>query len=174
VREDVEREDGLEVEAMRKKGALYGTAIVVVSVLVNLLHTASNVVQGVTSWPQWQLVYIAVVTHAAPIVATVLPWTRYRRVGAWLLATSLVGSLVFDLVYHFIVPGPDNAFTLPPGTWRTALRDSAALLLVLPGVGVLVGLWAAKRLSRSATGVARTRPDGGVARPRRGSERNTG
>ena len=35
VREDVEREDGLEVEAMRKKGALYGTAIVVVSVLVN-------------------------------------------------------------------------------------------------------------------------------------------
>lgn len=114
------------------------------------------------------------VTYAAPIVAAVLLWTRYRRVGAWLLATSLVGSLVFDLVYHFIVPGPDNAFTLPPGTWRTALRDSAALLLVLPGVGVLVGLWAAKRLSRSATGVARTRPDDGVARPRRGSERNTG
>lgn len=174
MREDVEREDGLEIQTMREKVAVYGTAIAVVSVLVNLLHTASHVGQGVTSLPQWQLAYIAVVIYAAPVVAAILLWTRYRIVGAWLLAASMAGSLVFGLVYHFIVPGPDNAFTLHPGTWRTAFRVSAALLLVLPGVGILIGLWAAKKLSRSATGVTRTRPADGLARPRRGSERNPG
>lgn len=102
---------------MRKKVAVYGTAIVIVSVLVNLVHAASHVGQGVTSLPRWQLVYIAVVT---------------------------------------------------------AFRVSAVLLLVLPGVGVLVGLWAARKLPRSATGVPRTRHADGVARPRPGSERNPG
>jgi hypothetical protein len=39
-------------------------------------------------------------------------------------------GLGLDLSTRFedFVPGPDNAFTLHPGTWRTAFRVSAALL----------------------------------------------
>ena len=57
----------------------------------------------------------------------------------------MAGSFAFGLLYHFVIPGPDNVVTQPPGTWRTAFGVSAALLLPLQGAGCLVGLWAASR-----------------------------
>ena len=61
---------------------------------------------------------------------------------------SMAGSFAFGLLYHFVIPGPDNVFMQPPGTWRTAFGVSAALLLPLRGSGCLVGLWAARASSR--------------------------
>jgi hypothetical protein len=133
---------------MSGDGAFLGTAVVVVSTVVNVAHTASHAGQHLMSLPGWQLTYIAVVIYAAPVVAAILLWTRYRFAGAWLLAASMAGSFAFGLLYHFVIPGPDNVFTQPPGTWRTAFGVSAALLLPLQGVGCLVGLWAVRRRSR--------------------------
>ncbi len=65
------------------------------------------------SLPAWQLAYIVVVIYAAPVVAAVLLWTRYCLAGAWLLVASMAGSLVFGLLYHFLLPGSDNVFTQP-------------------------------------------------------------
>src|ERR671910_1332902 len=129
---------------MRRNVAFLGTAVVVVSAVVNVAHTASHAGQHLMSLPGWQLAYIAIVIYAAPVVAASLLWTRYRFAGAWLLA----GSFAFGLLYHFVIPGPDNVFTQPPGTWRTAFGVSAALLLPLQGAGCLVGLWAARASSR--------------------------
>lgn len=82
------------------------------------------------------------VIFIAPILAAVLLWSRYRRAGAWLLFASMTGSLVFGLEYHFLIPGADNVFTLQPGAWRTPFQVSAALLLLLQGIGSVVGVWA--------------------------------
>ena len=133
---------------MRRNVAFLGTAVVVVSAVVNVAHTASHAGQHLMSLPGWQLAYIAIVIYAAPVVAASLLWTRYRFAGAWLLAASMAGSFAFGLLYHFVIPGPDNVFTQPPGTWRTAFGVSAALLLPLQGAGCLVGLWAARASSR--------------------------
>src|SRR5215207_10956063 len=93
------------------------------------------------------------------------------RTQAWLLAASMAGSFAFGLLYHFVIPGPDNVFTQPPGTWRTAFGVSAALLLPLQGAGCLVGLWAARALSRRVSDGA-ARPVGSPAGPRRTTGRS--
>jgi hypothetical protein len=125
---------------VRRSEAFLGTTVVAVSAAVNAAHTVSHAGQHVMSLPAWQLVYIAVVIYAGPVVTTVLLWTRFRPSGAWLLAASMAGSLAFGLLYHFLVPGPDNIFTQPPGPWRAAFVVTAVLLSLLQAAGVVVGL----------------------------------
>ena len=156
---------------MRSDAAIVGTAVVVVSAVVNAAHTASHAGQHVMSLPAWQLAYITVVVYAGPVVAAVLLWTRYRLPGARLLVASMAGSLVFGLHYHFFFPGPDNVFTQPPGPWRTVFGISAALLLPLQGTGCLAGLWAARVSSRPVSDGG-ARPVGSPAGPRRTSGRS--
>jgi hypothetical protein len=145
---------------MRASEAFWGTAVVAVSAAVNAVHTASHAGQHVVSLPAWQLTYIAVVIYAAPVVAAVLLWTRFRGSGAWLLVASMVGSLAFGLLYHFLVPGPDNVFTQPPGPWRAAFAVTAVLLSLPQAFGVLAGLMIARRTRQAAS---RSAGRGGVS-----------
>jgi hypothetical protein len=156
---------------MRRNVAFLATAVVVVSAVVNVAHTASHAGQHLMSLPGWQLAYIAIVIYAAPLVAASLLWTQYRFAGAWLLAASMAGSFAFGLLYHFVIPGPDNVFTQPPGTWRTVFGVSAALLLPLQGAGCLVGLLAARASSRWVSDGG-ARPVGSPAGPRRTTGRS--
>lgn len=151
---------------MRRRAAYLGAAVVMISVVLNLVHTASHAGQHLMSLPAWQLAYITVVIYAAPVVAAILLWTRHRLAGAWLLAASMAGSLVFGLLYHFIVPGPDNVFTQPPGAWATTFQVTAVLLSLLQVVGTWIGLWAGQKSPRPSG------PAGGLVGPRRrpGSE----
>jgi hypothetical protein len=151
-----------------RTAALYGTAVVALSVGVNLVHTASHAGQHVMSLPAWQLTYIAVVIYAAPVVAAVLLWTRYGLAGAWLLVAAMAGSLVFGLLYHFVVPGPDNVFTQSPGPWRTTFGVTAVLLAPLQVIGGSVGFWAARRVPRSSTIGFEKRSSGGLGDSRGG------
>jgi hypothetical protein len=152
-----------------RKAALYGTGVVILNIVANLLHTASHLGQHVMSLPAWQLAYITLVIYIAPVAAAVLLWTRYRRGGAWLLLASMAGSFVFGLGYHFLVPGSDNAFTLEPGAWRAAFRASAVLLLLVEGAGCLVGMWILSQLARFPGDAEGTRSIGGLAGPRQDS-----
>ena len=128
--------------------AVYGTATVVLATAGNLLHGVFHVGQEVWLLQAWQWTYVICVIFLFPIVAAVLLWSPYRLAGAWLLFGSMVGSLVFDLAYHFLLEGPDNVFTLEPGAWLVPFRLSAVWLVAMSGLGVLVGGWAVFRLSR--------------------------
>ena len=131
--------------------AAYGTAVVVLATAVNMLHGISHVGQEVLSLQAWQWAYVICVIFLAPLVAAVLLWSPIRLAGAWLLFGSMVGSLIFDLAYHFLIEGPDNVFTQEPGAWLAAFRVSSALLVATSGIGALVGGWAVLRLSRLKT-----------------------
>jgi hypothetical protein len=154
-----------------RRAAYLGTVVVGLSVAVNLLHTASHAGQHLMPLPAWQLAYVAVV-YAAPVVAAVLLWTRRGLAGAWLLAAAMAGSLAFGLLYHFVVPGPDNVFTQPPGTWRATFVVTALLLVPLQAIGVRVGLRASRRIPLPSITSPQKRPSGGLAGSRRrpGSE----
>src|ERR687898_971300 len=128
--------------------AVYGTATVVLATAGNLLHGVSHVGQEVWLLQAWQWTYVICVIFLFPIVAAVLLWSPYRLAGAWLLFGSMVGSLVFDLAYHFLLEGPDNVFALEPGAWLVPFRLSAVWLVAMSGLGVLVGGWAVFGLSR--------------------------
>ena len=49
--------------------ALYGTLVVVLNAVANLLHTISHVGQQLMVLPVWQLAYAIVVVYFAPAVA---------------------------------------------------------------------------------------------------------
>lgn len=114
---------------MRRSEAFLGSIVVAVSAAVSAAHTVSHTGQHVMSLPAWQLTYMGVVIYAAPVVAAVLLWTRFRRPGAWLLAASMAGSLAFGLLYHFLVSGPHNVFT-QPRTLEDRLRGHRGAALV--------------------------------------------
>jgi hypothetical protein len=154
---------------MMHKAAVYGTAVVVLAMAANLLHAISHVGQDVLSLEVWQWGYVVGVIFASPIVAAALLWTRYRRLGALLLLASMAGSFVFDLAYHFLIPGPDNVFTLQPGAWLIPFRVSSVMLVAVSGLGSLVGGWAVARLSCFGTGTPSTAK---AVRPRHASRTN--
>lgn len=135
--------------------AVYGTAVVILATVVNLLHGISHLGQEVLSLQAWQWTYVVCVIFLAPIAAAGLLWTSLRLAGAWLLFGSMAGSLIFDLAYHFLIGGPDNAFTLESGVWVAPFQVTSVLLVLASGLGVLVGGWAVRRLSRQKTGTPR-------------------
>jgi hypothetical protein len=145
---------------MSAKLALYGVATVVLATAANLAHGITHLGHEVPL-TAWQSAYVIVIVFIAPIAAAGLLLTRYRRAGALLLLASMVGSLIFGLAYHFVVSGPDNAFTTSEGAWHTPFLVSAALLVVVEGLGCLVGAWAFVGLSRPSTGRSRTRSTAG-------------
>ena len=64
------------------------------------------------------------------------------RAGAWIVAASMAGALVFGLVNHFIVDGSDHV-THVAAEWRSLFGVTAALLVVSEAAGVAIGVWAA-------------------------------
>jgi hypothetical protein len=139
---------------MMRKTALYGTVAVVLSTVVNLAHGISHVGQEVMSLQYWQWAYVICVIFLAPVIAAVLLWTPNRLAGAWLLLGSMAGSFVFDYAYHFLIPGPDSVFTLERGAWLAPFRISAVLLVAVSAIGMLVGVWAVRRLSSPRAGAS--------------------
>jgi hypothetical protein len=132
-----------------RRTAFYGTVVAALAAAANLLHAVSHVGQGVLSLELWQWAYVIGIIYLAPIVSVVLLWTPYRLAGAWLLLASMAGSFLFDFAYHFLIPGPDNVFTLRPGAWLATFWISSVLLVAVSGFGTLVGGWVAARISRS-------------------------
>jgi hypothetical protein len=132
-----------------RKAVLYGTGTVLVAMAANFLHAISHVGQGVLSLEAWQWAYVIGVIFLTPIVAAALLWTPYRLIGAWLLLASMAGSFAFDFAYHFVIPGPDNVFTLRQGAWLAPFWVSSVILVAVSGLGTLVGGWVVARISRS-------------------------
>jgi hypothetical protein len=97
----------------------------------------------------WQQTYVMVVILLAPLVALVLSWTRYARAGVWLLLGSMLGSLVFGAVYHYLIISNDHVAHLPPGEARQLFRITALLLLITEAVGVIVAAILIRKRSES-------------------------
>jgi hypothetical protein len=92
----------------------------------------------------WQGTFITVVIVLGPVLATALLWTRLRRIGFVLLSTTMAGSLVFGVAYHFFVPGSDNALELHSGHWESLFRTTALWLAVIEAGAIAWCGWALK------------------------------
>jgi hypothetical protein len=74
----------------------------------------------------------------APLAALVLSFTPHVRATLLLLLVSMLGSLVFGAVYHFVIISPDHVAHLPAGDARGMFRFTAVLLLITEAFGVIV------------------------------------
>jgi hypothetical protein len=124
------------------------TLAVVAHLVVSLLHGQAHTRLGV-GLSNWQQTYVIVVILLAPLIALVLSWTRYVKAGIWLLLGSMLGSLIFGAVYHYIIISNDHVAYLPPGDARGLFRVTALLLLVTETSGVVVAALAARIFSKT-------------------------
>ena len=99
-------------------------------------HSHLNI--GVSTW---QKAFIAMVIFVAPLIATLMLWTRVRKPGVILLGLSLAGSLVFGVSYHFLIAGPDNTLGPYHSAWGSAFRATAVLLALIEAAGLAWCIW---------------------------------
>jgi hypothetical protein len=85
----------------------------------------------------------AILANLIPVVAVILLWAHFPKVGAWLLLFLAV-PLAIGGHSHFLSPGSDNIFRMAPGALTLAFRVSAVLLLVLE----ILSCWVAVQILR--------------------------
>jgi hypothetical protein len=122
---------------------------------VVLTHLAINIAHGYAHagasvpLPLPSALFVYLVILAGPLAG--LAVTRWRpRAGAWIVAATMSGALVFGLINHFMLAGPDHVSHVAP-EWRAWFGVTAALLVASEAAGAAVGVWAAMRASRSTS-----------------------
>jgi len=121
---------------MRKGQAL--TAVVLGHLAVNIVHGAAHISAAVPMTLAGNL-FVYIVILAGPLAGLAI-WRWHADAGAWIVAGSMAGALVFGLVNHFIINGPDHVVHVA-AQWRLLFAATAALLVVFEGAGTVVGLW---------------------------------
>ena len=112
--------------------------IVVVHHGVAALHGAAHAVLQIELTP-FQMVYVTGVIIVAPLVGAALLFTRHAHLGAVLLVGSMFAALVFGLVYHVLLPGPDNISTVGPGGWAITFQATGVALSGFEGMTGVLG-----------------------------------
>ena len=123
------------------KSAHYGALIVIAHALVATAHGLAHEHLAI-NLTFTQKLYVLVVITLAPIVSMILLWTRWRKAGPMLLLLSMLGSLIFGVVNHFLIVSADHVRHLPEGEWRLTFQITAVLLVVTEVLGCFVGVWA--------------------------------
>ncbi len=124
----------------RRNIVLLSTVAVLAHLVVSIIHGRAHegLAVGLSSW---QNMYVLIVIVIAPLIAMLLIWTRLARAGLVLLVISMAGSLIFGVIYHYVVISPDHVSHLPPGDAQGLFRTTALLLVLTELFGVVVGLW---------------------------------
>jgi hypothetical protein len=125
------------------------TTVVVIHAIVVILHgLAHQIVPVPLSLSQSLFVGIVVVLN--PIVAAILLWTPFERIGRWLFLGSMAGALLFGIYNHFVVISPDHISQVPFENWGMTFQITASLLLLTEGIGSGVGVWAVNSIRQKA------------------------
>ncbi|HEY9642801.1 MAG TPA: hypothetical protein V6C57_20095 [Coleofasciculaceae cyanobacterium] len=93
-----------------------------------------------------QSVFIVAVIFLAPIIAAVLLWTKFDRVGSWLLLSSMAGSILFGIYNHLIMISPDHVSQVSFASWGWLFQITAVLTLIIDGLGCWIGVWGLKSI----------------------------
>jgi hypothetical protein len=117
------------------------SAVVLIHFALNVAHGRAHDGAQVPLSPLAAL-FVYLVILAAPVVGLAI-W-RWRPItGGWIVAVSMGGALVFGLINHFVIQGPDHVGHVA-AAWRPLFSTTAVLLVLCEAVGVAVGAWSAR------------------------------
>ena len=120
-------------------------AIVVVHLAISIVHGQAHTGADVPlSSAAGAFVYIIIL--AGPILGLAVSYWR-PHLGAWIVALSMSGALIFGLINHFIIAGPDHVAHVA-AEWRTLFGVTAALLVASEAAGVAIAIRSAPRAVR--------------------------
>jgi hypothetical protein len=108
------------------------TAMVLVHLAVCLVHGVAHGEAHVPLSPA-QNVFVVLVILVGPLAGLALTWPA-ERFGTWLIAVTMGGSLVFGVVNHFLLAGPDHV-THVSSLWRPLFTATAVLLAATEAFG---------------------------------------
>jgi len=112
------------------------TAAVLTHLVITFVHGAAHRGAGV-GLSRAAALFVLLVIEVGPVVGLVL--SRYRPMaGGWTVAASMTGALVFGVVNHFVLSGPDHVGAVS-AEWRPLFAASAALLFVSELAGIAAG-----------------------------------
>lgn len=129
---------------------------IVVTIFLIIHHAVAVMHGGVhTEIPvilsSFQNFFVTVVMLLLPLVAVILAWTRYAKMGLLLLAVCMAGSLFFDVYHHYILVSPDNIAHLPDAPDHVHSRfvwtAHALTMLQLIGTGLALYFWRTRSAS---------------------------
>ena len=118
------------------RGAL--TVLTAIHLSVVVWHGGAHSALAVTLSPL-QTVFVFGVILFAPVLATLLLWTRLEEFALWIYVIAMTASLLFGVYYHYIGVSPDNIHYLPPtsDSARHGFTYSAAAVAVTEAVAAV-------------------------------------
>lgn len=130
------------------RGAL--VAVVLFHTIVHLWHSTTHF-QIPVPLTAAQIALVVVVVLVLPLLGASLLWTTRKREAAWLITVSMLVSLLFGFINHFVLSGSsDYVLAVPAGAWRYSFVLSASVLLVADTLGVAIGVMAVLAWRRPA------------------------
>jgi hypothetical protein len=117
------------------------TVVVLLHLAINIAHGSAHTgAQVPLSLAGMLFVYIVIL--AGPLAGLGL-WRWRPRLGGLIVAVCMSGALVFGLINHFIIDGPDHVAHVA-AAWRQLFGVTAALLVVCEAAGTAIGIWSAR------------------------------
>src|ERR1041384_2794420 len=110
----------------RRSIVLLSTVSVLAHLVVSIVHGRGHEQLGV-GLSNLQNIYGLTGIVIAPAIALLLLWTPLAGPGLLLLLISMAGSLIFGVVYHYIVISPDHVSHIPPRHAPGLFRSTALL-----------------------------------------------
>jgi hypothetical protein len=108
------------------------TVAVLAHLVVSIVHGAAHA-QAEVPLSRAANMFVYTVILAGPLMGLALTWPA-GRIGGWLIAVTMAGSLVFGVVNHFVFASPDHVAHVDP-QWRALFATSAILLVVTEALG---------------------------------------
>jgi hypothetical protein len=108
------------------------TAAVLSHLVVSLVHGAAHANAHVPLSPAANL-FVFIVILAGPVVGLALTWPA-ERIGSGVIAITMVASLVFGLLNHFVFASPDHVGQVAR-QWRPLFTTTAVLLALTEALG---------------------------------------
>ncbi len=129
-------------------GLVWLTVLVLGHLIATFLHGAAHMGAHVATTPL-QSAFILSVIEIGPVAGLALALRR-PTAGAWVIALTMAGALVFGILNHFVIPGADRVDAVS-GPWRGSFAASAGVLAVIEAAGAAAGaLYAMRRMERSS------------------------
>ena len=110
---------------------------ILVHLLVSVGHGVAHA-QARVPLSQAAGLFVLIVVLAGPVIGLALTWPA-ERIGSWLIAVTLAGSLVFGAVNHFVFASPDHVAHVGP-QWRPLFATTAVLLTAVEAVGFALAI----------------------------------
>ncbi len=127
--------------------------LVAVHLVGNLWHGSAHAILEI-ALPDYKTAFVLVVIIISPVLGAILCWTKFSIQGCWLVALSMLGSLLFSVYHHFVMISIDNVDHLPPGTpaAHKHFANSAEFIALAALAAALFSFYALGRQSEEKRG----------------------